>query len=108
MGEVFNRAIAEDWRHDNPAEAVKATLPRIGRGRVKHHKALDYNLVSQFIAELRQRQAWPVTKLAYEFLILTALRPCSGRGSSFPPRERAGRTQLKPNAGIERSETVRS
>ena len=35
MGEVFNRAIAEDWRHDNPAEAVKATLPgwRSGQGR---------------------------------------------------------------------------
>ena len=34
MGEVFKRAIALDWRQDNPAEAVKATLPRISRGRL--------------------------------------------------------------------------
>jgi hypothetical protein len=53
MGEVFNRAIAEDWRHDNPAEAVKATPPRIGRVRVNHYEALDYNLINQFIIELR-------------------------------------------------------
>ena len=33
------------------------------------------------IAELRQRQAWPVTKLAYEFLILTALRTGEIRGA---------------------------
>ena len=81
MGEVFKRAIAEDWRQDNPADLVKDVLQRKGRGSVEHYKALDYNLVSQFIAELRQRKAWPVTKLAYEFLILTALRTGEVRGA---------------------------
>ena len=81
MGEVFKRAIAEDWRQDNPADLVKDVLRRKGRGSVEHYKALDYNLVSQFIAELRQRKAWPVTKLAYEFLILTALRTGEIRGA---------------------------
>ena len=91
--------MAEDWRHDNPAEAVRATLPRIVRGRVKHYKALDYNLVGQFITELRLRQVWPVTKLVYELLILTALRTGEIRGALwseidlekaewFIPRER--------------------
>ena len=99
MGEVFKRAIALDWRQDNPAEAVKATLPRVSRGSINHYKALDYNLVNHFIIELRQRKAWPVTKLAYEFLILTALRTGEIRGALwseidlakaewFIPRER--------------------
>jgi integrase len=58
---------------DNPVDLIGEALPR-QRRQARHHAALPYTEVPRFIARLRAGQAEPVTKLAFEFLILTATR----------------------------------
>jgi integrase len=48
-------------------------LPR-HRQDSNHNAALPYDEVSRFIAELHASNAEPISKLAFEFLILTAAR----------------------------------
>ena len=45
----------------------------------RHHAALPYAEVAGFIGKLRDGQAAPMTKLALEFLILTAARSTEAR-----------------------------
>lgn len=58
---------------DNPVDLIGEALPRHRRS-IAHHKALPYGDVAGFITALRAGNADPVTKLAFEFLILTAAR----------------------------------
>lgn len=73
-------AIILDWARvaghrsgDNPVELIGEALPK-RRQEQQHHAALPYPEVSQFIARLRAGNGEPITKLAFEFLILTAAR----------------------------------
>ena len=50
---------------------------------VEHHRALPYAEVPAFIATLRGCEATPVTKLAFEWLILTATRSGETRGARW-------------------------
>ncbi len=71
---VMKWAIAKGHRADDPAgEAIDAVLPRSG-GEVRHHKALPYGRVAQAVAAVKASNAWAGTKLAFEFLVLTAAR----------------------------------
>jgi len=58
---------------DNPVELVGDALPR-HRQDPNHHAALPYPEVSRFVVRLRASNAEPISKLAFEFLILTAAR----------------------------------
>jgi len=69
-----------DWakahRHrtgDNPVETIADILPKQPDSD-RHHTALPYADVPQFIAELREASTSEVVKLCFEFLILTAAR----------------------------------
>ena len=68
-------AIAQGYRDTTPAgQAVVQALPR-GTGRPRrHHRALHYSDVPDAIRRIQQSQAWAPTKLAFEFLVLTAAR----------------------------------
>ena len=71
---VMKWAIAKGYRTDDPAgAAIDAVLPR-GGGEVRHHKALPYAQVAQAVAAVKASNAWIGTKLAFEFLVLTAAR----------------------------------
>ena len=71
---VMKWAIAKGHRADDPAGgAIDAVLPRSG-GEVRHHKALPYGQVAQAVAAVKASNAWAGTKLAFEFLVLTAAR----------------------------------
>ena len=71
---VMKWAIAEGYRSDNPAgDAVTAALPKGGH-TTTHHRALPYSEVGAAIATVRNTGAWWSTKLAFEFLTLTATR----------------------------------
>jgi integrase len=74
---VFNWAKANGYRCglDNPVEMLKhkGALPAQVRG-TRHHPALPHEGVGQFVRELRESKAEKVTKLAFEFLILTVTR----------------------------------
>lgn len=74
IGTVFKWAMAQGWRIDNPAESVTKALPRHDRSKVRHHPALPYSDVPSAIQTVRSSGAAAATKLAFEFLVLTATR----------------------------------
>ena len=72
METVFDWVIAQGWRSDNPAgKSVLRALPR--HSRVKNHfEALNYSKVPETVAKVRESNANLVTRLSFEFLVLTA------------------------------------
>ena len=74
IGRVMLWAIAEGYRQDNPAgEAIGAALPKNGTQR-QHQKALSYLEVTVALRTVWGSDAFEPTKLAFEFLVLTAAR----------------------------------
>ncbi len=74
VGQVLKWAIAKGIRTDNPAENVAEALARHGPRTASHRKALPYSEVTRCIAAVRSSRALEATKLAIEFLVLTAAR----------------------------------
>ena len=71
---VLDWAVAQGYRSDNPAaRSITKVLPRMPRTK-QHHQALRYPEVPQALETVRQSTADTVTKLAFEFLVLTAAR----------------------------------
>ena len=69
---VMKWAIVEGHRDDNPAgDAITAALLRGGH-TTTHQRALPFAEVGMAIATIRDSNAWPATKLAFELLTLTA------------------------------------
>ena len=83
MGDVFKWSIAQGWRTDNPIVSVTEILPKVSKSKVQARKALDYEKVSTFLSDLQTRPSNPLTKLALEFLILTATRSGEVRGAEW-------------------------
>lgn len=63
---------------DNPVDLIGDALPRHKKTE-RHHAALPYARVPEFIERLRIGPSAPMTKLAFEFLILTAVRSKEAR-----------------------------
>ena len=83
IGGVMKWAIAQGYRADNPAgDAIAAALPRTGAQKT-HHRALPHHLVGDAIAAVQDSDAWPATKLAFEYLVLTAARSGEVRGARW-------------------------
>ncbi|NDR59201.1 tyrosine-type recombinase/integrase [Pseudoruegeria sp. M32A2M] len=70
---VFRWGIAEGMCANNPSTAATLALPKVER-KPKHRKALHYSEVAGCIETVHASRAWKATKLAIEFLILTASR----------------------------------
>ena len=77
-------AVAQGHRSDNPfGEAINAALPRNGH-KVVHHKALPHGDVADALRTIRTvKRAWIGTRLAFEFLVLTACRSGEVRGATW-------------------------
>ena len=74
METVLDWAVAQGYRIDNPANrSITKVLSRMPRTK-QHHRALHYCKVPSAMEKVRQSTADPVTKLAFEFLVLTAAR----------------------------------
>ena len=79
-----------DWCHargyrpaDNPAgRHLLKVLPKVRKVK-EHHRALPYQNVSNALRRIRLSTAYPLTKLGFEFMVLTA--SCSGevRGAQW-------------------------
>lgn len=86
MESILDWATARGYRlGDNPARwrgHLENLLPTRSKvQRVKHHPALPYEEIGEFMALLRQRQA--ISALALEFTILTAARTGEVIGASW-------------------------
>lgn len=73
IGTVMKWAIAQGWRQDNPAENIGQALPKASMQR-EHRRALPYGKVAACIEAVQASGAGASTKLAFEFLVLTAAR----------------------------------
>lgn len=78
IGTVMKWAIAKGWRQDNPAENIQTALAKVPKVKA-HRVALPHAEVSTFLAALGASGAMLQTKLALEFLILTAARSGEAR-----------------------------
>ena len=67
-------AVAQGYRGDNPAgDAISAALPKNGAVR-QHQRALPFAEVGEALDKVKASNAYPTTRLAFEFLVLTACR----------------------------------
>ena len=82
IGTVLKWAIAQGWRSDDPTRDIAAALPKIKRSK-NHHTALAYEKVARCLERIKASAARPTTKLALEFLILTAARSGEVRGAKW-------------------------
>ena len=74
METVMDWSVSHGFRLDNPAgRALLRVLPAFKREE-NHHKALPYDQVGWAIVQVRESTANLLTKLAFEFLVLTAAR----------------------------------
>ena len=80
---VFKSAILRGSRKlASPCGGVAGELGTKHR-EVRHHAFLPWQEVPAFIVELQAHQGWPATRLAFEFLILTATRSGETRGATW-------------------------
>jgi len=83
MEAVFKSAILRGYREKaSPCIGISQELGT-RHHEVQHHRALPYTEVPAFIATLRECSAAPATKLAFEWLILTATRSGETRGAAW-------------------------
>ena len=83
IGTVLSWAKAAGHRSgENPVEGVAQGLPK-QTDEVEHHAALPYAEVPAFVARLQGAERGEGTKLAFEFLILTALRTSEVLGARW-------------------------
>lgn len=96
IGAIMRWAVAQGFREDNPAgESLGAALPRANQRR-QHQRALPHAEVAGAIAKVRGSEAWSATKLAFEFLTLTATRSGEVRGARWSEVDLAARTWVVP------------
>ena len=94
--DVMDWAIAQEYRYDNPAgEAVRLGLKGVRRAR-SHYKALHYSAVCSALRIVQGSHAWVGTKLAFEFLVLTAARSGEIRYAQWSEVDLEGRTWTIP------------
>ncbi len=96
IGAIMKWSVAEGHREDNPAgDAIGAALPK-GGGSQKHQQALPHAEVGEAVRKVRDSQAGPATKLAFEFLVLTAARSGEVRGAKWDEIDLEARTWTVP------------
>ena len=79
---VMGWAIANGFRTDNPAgEAIAGALPRVRRATVP--VVVPHEEVAEVLSAVRASEARAATKLAFEFLVLTAARSGEVRGARW-------------------------
>jgi len=82
IGQVFQWAIAQGLRTDNPADKnINQALPKLQTK--EHHPALPFSEVGGAIRTINDSGAWLGTKLAFQFLVLTAARSGEVRNAEW-------------------------
>ena len=73
IGTVLKWAVAQGWRTDNPAQDIQQALAKVTPAK-SQRKAMPYAEVHDCIEAVKASEATNATKLAIEFLVLTASR----------------------------------
>lgn len=93
---TFDSAILRGTRERaNPCIGIARELGSHHR-KVTHHRALAWQDVPAFVRSLRLRATMPVTRLLFEFLILTAARSGEARGALWSEIDLNARTWTIP------------
>ena len=80
---VMDWAVAQGYRLDNPAgRSLLRGLPKTQRLK-EHHQALPYTQVPGAVIQVRESNASIMTKLSFEYLVLTAARSGEVRGADW-------------------------
>ena len=96
METVLDWAVAQGYRTDNPAiRSITKVLPRTPRTK-QHFAALHYRDVPAALATVNGSNADTVTKLAFEFLVLTAGRSGEVRLATWDEFDWRGRRWAVP------------
>ena len=96
IGTVLDWAKAAGFRTgDNPVDGVSKGLPRQANGD-DHHAALGFADVPDFIIKLRASDVTETTRLAFEFLILTATRTSEVLGATWDEIDIGSKTWTIP------------
>ena len=96
LSQVMRWAVANGYRPDNPAgEALDAALPKNSK-RTNHHKALHHSAVASALATVRTSKAATPTRLAIEFLALTAARTTEVRTARWSDVDHESATWTVP------------
>ena len=74
MRAVFEAAIVRGERDKASPTIGVATVLGSRKRKLEHHPAMPYADVPAFVSHLRSLEGWTATRLAFEFLILTASR----------------------------------
>lgn len=83
IGVVMKWAIAQGYRQDDPSNAIEQAMPKVARA-VKQRKSIHYDEVASCLLAVQASRASTSTKLALEFLILTAARSGEVRLAAWP------------------------
>ena len=84
IGAVMDTAIVQEYREDNPVNVkLRRTLQQKRKVEPVHLKALPHAEVATAIAKIHAGEHLPTTKLAFEFLILTAARSAEVREATW-------------------------
>ena len=94
VSQVFQWAIAAGLRVDNPVGNIGGALPKL-TGK-EHHRALPHAQVADALKTVRDSGANPLTKLAFEFLVLTAARSGEVRLADWAEVDTAAATWVIP------------
>ena len=98
IGAVMKWAVAQGLRADNPAgDAISAALPRTAPVQ-RHQRALPHAEVRAALAQVRDCDACPSIRLAFEFLVLTATRSGEVRNARWQEIDRDGAVWTIPAA----------
>ncbi|WP_423927270.1 tyrosine-type recombinase/integrase [Candidatus Palauibacter sp.] len=107
IGAIMKWAVAQGYRESNPAgDAIGSALPRHGTGR-QHFRALPHGEVGAALETIRASQAWPATKLAFEFLVLTAVRSGEVRHATWKEMDLGTATWTVPGERTKSGRTHR-
>ena len=80
---VLDWAVANGWRVDNPAgRALLKVLPNT-KSLKEHHRALPYADVPAALRKVRLSPSHTLTRLAFEFMVLTASRAGEVRNADW-------------------------
>ena len=91
---VFEYAIANGWRTDNPAMIARAALPKT-TGKGGHHDAIPHAELGAVLRKVRKHKT-TAARLALEFQALTASRPNEALGARWPEIDVATSTWTIP------------